>query len=200
MNITQKPSPNYGSRGDHKITHIVIHAAVGTLEGTITLFSRKESQVSAHYMVDRDGSIVQFVDENNSAWHVCDANPFCIGIEHTDMFRDAAGHLIGGCDKNIPWTTSGQIMASAQLTAQLCKKYNIPVANVIGHNDPFLKRFRNNHTDPGPLFSMPGYRTRVMEELAKLDEVTANPRGFEAYPLGQLPKNKGGRPPGKKNV
>src|SRR3972149_1584066 len=60
------PTPNStrGRKG-HTPQLIVIHTTVGTFASTVHWFGTKESGVSAHYLVDRDGRIAQFVDETD---------------------------------------------------------------------------------------------------------------------------------------
>jgi N-acetyl-anhydromuramyl-L-alanine amidase AmpD len=44
-----------------------LHGTAGG--GTIEWFKKAESKASAHYVVEQDGSIVQMVNEADSAWH-----------------------------------------------------------------------------------------------------------------------------------
>lgn len=161
------PSPNFDvGREGQQITHIVIHAEIGTQGGTIAWFEGKASQVSSHYLVARDGSIVQMVKDEDKAWHVCNANAFCLGIEHEDLFKDYKGDLIGGgndINKTVRWWTLLQLVNSAKLVAQKMKVYNVPLANVIGHDDPYLIQYGNNHRDPGVLFPWAEYRNLIRE-------------------------------------
>lgn len=194
-------SPNCRSRGTVKITHIVIHAMSGFMAGTLQRFKDPKSQVSAHYGVGRDGKIVRYVTDDLSAWHVVDANPFCLGIEHEDMFQNNDGRIYGGCMGNLAWTTPSQLNASATLTAALMQKYNVPLTNVIGHNDPFLRHYRNNHQDPGALFPWNTYRFLVKEAVIRqlaLPVPQITPEEFKALavdsPPPAKPVNKGGRP------
>ncbi|RLG70037.1 MAG: N-acetylmuramoyl-L-alanine amidase, partial [Candidatus Iainarchaeum archaeon] len=63
-------SPNFwkGRRG-FKPEAIVIHITEGTASSTIDWFTRIESQVSSHYLIDRSGKVYQFVKEEDTAWH-----------------------------------------------------------------------------------------------------------------------------------
>ena len=100
------PSPNCDTRPlDIPIDTIVLHATVlNTLQEVIDRFADPESRVSAHYTIDRDGSIASHVAENDRAWHAGQSrmkdgrvgvNDFSIGIElvnlndGTDPFPDA---------------------------------------------------------------------------------------------------------------
>lgn len=85
-------SPNYDERPQNiTIDTMVLHATVfDSLEETIEHFSNPESKVSAHYTIDRDGTLVQHVEESKRAWHAGvsempdgrkNVNDFSIGIE-----------------------------------------------------------------------------------------------------------------------
>src|SRR5579871_4128983 len=85
---------------------IVIHIIVGSLESAKQQFADPASQVSAHYGVGRDGTILQFVEEEDTAFHAgivvnpswnsmrpgVNPNLHTIGIEHegqpTDLWSD----------------------------------------------------------------------------------------------------------------
>jgi len=85
MNILQRPSPNFSSRGKTAITAIVIHwwglpSKPTTFDGIVSYLRKPSAQVSAHYVVS-DTKVAQLVQDSNSAWHARQANPFTIGIE-----------------------------------------------------------------------------------------------------------------------
>ena len=76
-------SPNFSSRNGTKIDMVVMHFTDGpTARGAINHFLDQRSQVSAHYIIDRNGDIYQMVDDGDKAWHAKAANPRSIGIEH----------------------------------------------------------------------------------------------------------------------
>ena len=113
-------SPNYSSRNGANIDMIVLHCSTAaTVEGTINWFLNRKSQVSAHYVVDKNGEIYQVVRDECSAWHAKAANSRSIGIEHVGTATDSL--------------TDAQSKASAQLVRWLAAEYGIPVANVLGH-------------------------------------------------------------------
>lgn len=87
-------SPNYNRRPDGPNTvvdTVVLHATVTpTLEKTAEWFYTTKSEVSAHFVIGRDGSIVQCVSTYDRAWHAGasrdflgrgNLNNFSIGIE-----------------------------------------------------------------------------------------------------------------------
>jgi N-acetyl-anhydromuramyl-L-alanine amidase AmpD len=158
-------SPNFrAGRNADRITHIVLHCPLGTLQGTIATFQNTIAQVSAHYVIDRDGSITQMVQLVDTAWHVCNANPFCIGIEMVDRYP-IAGNLSDGCLRDKGWLTNPELTSVVQLVAALMQKFNIPLQNVIGHSDPYLRQFGNNHQDPGMFFPWMQFRSMVSDLL-----------------------------------
>ena len=76
-------SPNFASRQGAKIDTLVLHNTDNTLTSAINRFKDPREQVSAHYIVARDGNITQMVDDGNTAWHSGDreVNQRSVGIE-----------------------------------------------------------------------------------------------------------------------
>lgn len=97
-------------------------------------------RVSAHFFVQRDGTIVQFVSVEDRAWHAglsswkgCErCNDFSVGIE------------LEGCD-TAPFEEV-QYRRLVELVAELRSRY--PIEEVVGHSDIAPGR----KTDPGPYF------------------------------------------------
>jgi len=97
-------------------------------------------RVSAHFLVRRDGELVQFVPCTKRAWHAgvsswrgrerC--NDFSVGIE------------LEGSD-DVPFTDA-QYERLSELLGELYRRY--PIAAVVGHSDIAPGR----KTDPGPCF------------------------------------------------
>ncbi len=85
------PSPNFGERrGGRGIDMIVLHyTGCPSAEAACLWMCSPDAQVSAHYLVEEDGEIVQLVAEQMRAWHagaafwagVEDVNSCSIGIE-----------------------------------------------------------------------------------------------------------------------
>jgi N-acetylmuramoyl-L-alanine amidase len=104
------------------------------------------AEVSAHYMIDEDGTVIRLVDEENRAWHagrsswreITDVNSASIGIELVNP-----GHEFGYRPFPKP-----QIEALLPLLADIVKRRDIPRANVLGHSDIAPAR----KEDPGELF------------------------------------------------
>ena len=157
-----KLSPNKKSRRGTKITHIVLHCPEGSYAGTIDWFMQSRSNASAHYVVSKKGEVTQMVKDEDEAWHVLDANPFCLGIEMEDGFYTRLGQgkteLTRTCKNDPGWCTDIQLKTVAGICKDLMVKFNIPKENIIGHNNPFLKQYRNNHTDPEKYFPWTKFR------------------------------------------
>lgn len=148
MNIIQKPSPHFDERTD-KINMIVIHAtATATLGETFSylVHSKAPNRVSAHYVIDRDGTVYQLVDEQKRAWHAgvslwdgkTDINSCSIGIE----FQCPAAH------DELGDFTPEQLQTGVLLCRDICTRYGITAHNVVRHSDIAPGRKK----DPGALF------------------------------------------------
>ncbi len=107
-------SPNKSSRAGTAITAVTIHTTQGSYSGSISWFQNTASQVSAHYLIrSSDGQVTQMVREFDKAWHVGNANPYTIGIEHEGYVNNAA------------WYTTAMYNSSAALTIDICNDNNI---------------------------------------------------------------------------
>jgi N-acetylmuramoyl-L-alanine amidase len=125
--VVQYPSANFSDRRpSFVILHHTSDANAGQALGTLT---RPAAEVSAHYLVARDGTLYYLVDELKRAWHAgpaywgagLDMNSASIGIE---LDNDGAEPYAGA-----------QIEVLLQLLADLKERYRIPAANFIGHGD-----------------------------------------------------------------
>jgi N-acetylmuramoyl-L-alanine amidase len=131
---------NFGIR---KPNFVIIHfTAQDSVQQTLKTFTVTSTQVSAHYVVAKNGAVFHMVNDYLRANHagvgkwgsVTDMNSCSIGIEIDN-------------NGNEPFTTQ-QISSLIALLSQLKKNYNIPQANFIGHQDFAPKR----KPDPGPFF------------------------------------------------
>ena len=146
MTILAMPSPNHDER-TLPVTMIVLHYT-GMADGPAALARLRdpEAKVSAHYVVEQDGTIMQLVDEDRRAWHagtshwrgVTDINSASVGIEIVNP-----GHEFG----YRPFTEE-QIDALIPLVAGIKERHGITRGNVVGHSDIAPTRKR----DPGELF------------------------------------------------
>ena len=138
--VDMRPSPNFGERRPNYV--ILHHTTNDTAEQAVSTLTNRFKQVSAHYLIGRDGRIIYLVDEQKRAWHAGDSywggnrdlNSSSIGIE-----LDNNG--------NEPFTDA-QISVLIDLLRDLSLRWNIPPANVLGHGDLAPGR----KVDPSPLF------------------------------------------------
>lgn len=103
-------------------------------------------KVSSHYLIRRDGEIVQFVDPDKRAWHA-GASSWC-GRERCNDF--SIGIELEGAD-DVPFSEH-QYESLARLTRDLEGRYG-PLDKA-GHSDIAPGR----KTDPGPWFDWARYR------------------------------------------
>lgn len=125
-------------------------------------------RVSAHFLIRRDGVVIQFVSVKDRAWHAgvssfegrdrC--NDFSIGIE------------LEGSDFE-PFSDI-QYEALAALTIAL--QTVCPLTGVVGHEHIAPGR----KTDPGPYFEWADYRARYQQKISPLlsSATVANPLRF----------------------
>ncbi|MGI4862345.1 MAG: N-acetylmuramoyl-L-alanine amidase [Janthinobacterium lividum] len=121
---------------------IIHHTAQHSTEQTLKTFTLPKTQVSAHYVIGRDGQTFHMLSDYLRAWHggvarwgnVTDINSVSIGIEldndGTEPFQEA------------------QLTSLLKVLGSLKRTYNIPAANFIGHGD--IAPTRKN--DPSALF------------------------------------------------
>ena len=135
-----KPSPNYGPR---KANYVILHhTSSATLERALLTLSNPNTQVSSHYLIDRDGRVLQLVDENQRAWHAGES--YWGG--HTDLNSASIGIELVNNGKE-PFAPA-QIKALLSLLSEIRSRNKIPRANFLGHADVAPGR----KTDPSALF------------------------------------------------
>jgi N-acetylmuramoyl-L-alanine amidase len=133
------------------------------------------AEVSAHYMIDEDGTVIRLVDEKNRAWHagrsswrgITDINSASIGIELVNP-----GHEFGY--RPFP---EAQMQALLPLVADIVKRHDIPRANVVGHSDIAPAR----KEDPGELFPwdlLARYRLTLAKPELTMRLIYDNPGAF----------------------
>ncbi len=120
---------------------MIHHTAQNSLDQTLKTFTLKRTSVSSHYVVSRDGKVVQMVNDYLRAQH---AGAGKWGNE-TDMNSASIGIEMDNNGTTDVWTDA-QINSLCALLGTLKKRYNIPTANFIGHADyaPSRKPDPNN--------------------------------------------------------
>ena len=144
--IDRRDSPNHNAR-KREISLLVLHyTGMDGPSDAIERLCDPAAQVSAHYVVDEDGRVVQLVDEERRAWHAGagvwagehDVNSASIGIEIVN-----GGHCYG-----LPDFPRVQINAVIALCEAVTARWAIHPSGVIGHSDLAPER----KLDPGERF------------------------------------------------
>lgn len=167
--MTDWPSPNCGDRrGGLLPSLVVIHfTAMPTAAESRARLCDPAAEVSAHWLIDRDGTAEQLVDESLRAWHAGagswggagDVNSRSIGIE-----------LQNRGDEPFP---EPQMAALGRLLADLLSRWNIRPQGVIGHSDMAPDR----KSDPGPRFD---WRRLALQGLSVWPEPGRRPGDLAA--------------------
>lgn len=108
---------------------IIHHTAQNSCPQTLQTFTMTRTQVSAHYVICKDGTVYHMLNDYLRAWqagiskwgNVTDINSISVGIE-----------LDNNGFEPFPDT---QINSLLHLLTKLKTNYNIPAANFIGHGD-----------------------------------------------------------------
>lgn len=111
---------------------VLHHTAQQSAEQTLFTFSlrRPGRESSAHYVVGRDGTVYQMLNDYLRSYHAGASKWSNI----TDMNSVSLGIEIDNNGLGEPFSDA-QIAALIKLLGVLKKKYNIPQANFIGHSD-----------------------------------------------------------------
>lgn len=121
-------SPNFGLRKPNYI--IIHHTAQDSLQQTINTFHNQRAAVSSHYVIGRNGEIVQMVNNYFRAHH---AGAGKWGND-TDLNSSSIGIELDNNGISDPWNPE-QIDALIKLLHFLKNTYRIPQANFLGHMD-----------------------------------------------------------------
>lgn len=146
--LIERPSPNWGERAAGASIDILLLHYTGMKSGTDALerLCDRAAQVSAHYLVDEDGTCYRLIDETKRAWHAGqsfwagsrDVNSRSIGIELVNP-----GQEFGY--REFP---EAQMVALEQLAKDIIARWPIPAHRVLGHSDVAPSRKQ----DPGECF------------------------------------------------
>lgn len=131
---------------------MIHHTAQDSLAQTIKTFTIARTGVSSHYVVSRDGKVVQMVNDYLRAQH---AGAGKWGNE-TDMNSASIGIEMDNNGTTDEWTDA-QIISLCKLLATLKKKYNIPTANFIGHSDYAPGRKNDPKNFPWKILAKKGF-------------------------------------------
>lgn len=166
MTLTH-PSPNFGDRRGRRVDLVVLHyTAMASCAEALERLCDPAAEVSAHYLIDGDGTVLSLVAETERAWHAGagawageeDVNSRSIGIE-----------LVNPGDQPFP---EPQMRALETLLADVLARHGLSPQAVIGHSDMAPAR----KGDPGPRFD---WRRLALQGLSVWPEPAA-PGDFAA--------------------
>ena len=115
MKRVQKSSPHSNSRGAHVPSVIVLHSdASDSVNATLSWLAAKESKVSYHVVIDRDGTAYEVVPVAKRAWHA--------GVSSFAGITDVNSHSIGLSFAN---NNKGEAYTAAQVESArvLCREW-----------------------------------------------------------------------------
>jgi len=143
ITFVERPSPNFNDRKGESVQFLILHyTGMATAEAAIQRLCDPATQVSAHYVVDEEGTVYRLVAESNRAWHAgvsfwdgkTDLNSSSIGIEIANSGTEAY--------------PKAQMDAVIALSRDIVNRNKIRSFYVIGHSDIAPDRKQ----DPGEYF------------------------------------------------
>jgi len=147
----ERPSPNHGPRppGAAIDTLVLHYTGMATPGAALDRLCDPAAKVSAHYLIDEDGTLWRLVPEEMRAWHAgraawrgaTDINDRSIGIELVNP-----GHEFGY--RAFP---EAQMDVLVALCRDILSRHTIPPSRILGHSDVAPTR----KADPGELFDWP---------------------------------------------
>jgi len=151
-----RPSPNHGPRPDGVPIDILLVHYTGMPTGGEALerLCDEQAQVSAHYLIEEDGTVFSLVPEDRRAWHAGAGywrgeryiNSRSVGVELVNP-----GHEWGYRPFPPP-----QMAAFAALARGIMDRHGISPHRVLAHSDVAPAR----KEDPGELFDWKGLAAR----------------------------------------
>lgn len=140
------PSPNFDERTAPVNVLVLHYTGMPTAQMALDRLADPNAKVSAHHVLDEDGTVYAMVAEEKRAWHA--------GVSH---WRGKGG--LNDCSVGIEIVNPGhewgyrpfpdaQIAALIPLCNAILSRHSIPARNVVGHSDIAPAR----KLDPGELF------------------------------------------------
>jgi N-acetylmuramoyl-L-alanine amidase len=144
--IVELPSSNHDERGCPVDMLILHYTGMRTAQAALDRLRDPAAQVSAHYVVNEEGTVFRLVPEDRRAWHAgvshwrghTALNARSIGIEIVNP-----GHEFGYRDFPVL-----QLAAVCDLCLPILARHAIPARNVVAHSDVAADRKQ----DPGERF------------------------------------------------
>lgn len=145
-------SLNYNDRTSSTVKYLIFHyTGMATGAAALERLCDPEASVSAHYLIEEDGTVFNLVDEEKRAWHAgvskwendTDINDLSIGIEIVNPGHSYPGY-VGGY-RAFPEI---QMDSVKKLSLVIIGRHAIKPFHVLGHSDVAWRR----KIDPGELF------------------------------------------------
>ncbi|MGH1398954.1 MAG: N-acetylmuramoyl-L-alanine amidase [Alphaproteobacteria bacterium] len=146
MSIKKHTSPNYNERRDGKNPSIIVihYTGMKTAKAALERLCDPAAEVSAHYLIEENGTLHPLVPEDKRAWHAgvsewegeTDINSMSIGIELVNLGHEHGYHPF----------PEAQMKTLAKLCKSIMTRHDIKT--VLGHSDIAPTR----KIDPGELF------------------------------------------------
>lgn len=153
--MRERPSPNRNARpaGARPELLVLHYTGMRSAREALERLCDPAAEVSAHYLVDEDGSVAALVPEEERAWHAgrswwrgrSGVNDVSVGIELVNP-----GHEWGYRPFPAP-----QMAALVGLARGIMARWEMPAWAVVGHSDVAPDR----KEDPGELFDWRGLAT-----------------------------------------
>lgn len=174
------PSPNcwYGT---NRPKYIVLHTTQSWGTSAIGWFQNPNSQVSAHYVIREDGTIVAMVREEDSAWHAGNVNrpstPLYTGVNPN--LESIGIEIVGYADTQI---TFQQVDSVARLIRDIRNRRG-DLPTVTHHELDTVNRFdpgdMNNSLIQGALGDEVDYRTIEEDVKNTIRYMLLNQEGYD---------------------
>lgn len=151
MIVRERASPNHDPRpAGSPIDTLVLHyTGMRTAAEAIDRLCDPVARVSAHYVIEEDGTVWRLVEEGRRAWHA--GVSFWQGIESLNGVSIGIELVNPGHEWGYRAFPEAQMVALEALGREVLSRHPIPRDRVVGHSDvaPLRKQ------DPGELFDWP---------------------------------------------
>lgn len=160
MALTERPTPHPSPHCSARppgvaISAIILHDTVSySAMSALNWFANPDAKVSAHVVIDRDGSVWRVLSDDVAAWHAgvstlhgrANVNHFSLGVEIVDVDGPTGTAY-----------TATQLEHTALWCAQRATRYGIPLNRIVGHDMIAPGR----KVDPGADFPWATFLRRV---------------------------------------
>lgn len=136
--MTEIMNPKTHMFNERRPTMLILHGTeVDAQKSRDILSGNTDREASAHYLIEEDGKVIQYLDENLRAWHTgvgywsgfTDLNSASIGIELVCISKD--GSFAGQESKY----TNAQMESLVTLCTEILSRHKIEPYHVLAHQD-----------------------------------------------------------------